>query len=181
MMIEYITKAVERIKKRCDETDPHRLCKAMGIILQYEPMGNFDGACKGFYLMQSRKQVIVINSDLPELIQRIILVHELGHAVLHRKTTGLKAFHEFSLFDETSTMEYEANIFAAEFLMNDEDVLELLNDDMSFFSAASTLNVPMELLDFKFRILKRKGYMVIDPPVVTNSKFLKKDICRGVY
>lgn len=51
--------------------------------------------------------------------------------------------------------------------MDDKDVLELLNDDLSFFEAASMLNVPAELLNFKFRILKRKGYKVIDPPIIS--------------
>ena len=60
--------------------------------------------------------------------------------------------------------------------MDDNDVLELLNEDMSFFMAASSLNVPAELLDFKFRVLKRKGYMVIDPPTNAKSNFLKNDL-----
>ncbi|OPX87191.1 MAG: hypothetical protein A4E53_02569 [Pelotomaculum sp. PtaB.Bin104] len=47
-----------------------------------------------------------------------------------------------------------------------------LNEDISFFGAASLLNVPAELLDFKFRVLKRKGYK-IDPPLMANSNFLK--------
>lgn len=70
-------------------------------------------------------------------------------------------------------MEYEANIFAAEFLMDDEHVLEKLNDDISFFGAAAELQVPAELLDFKFRVMKRKGYKLIDPPLMCNSNFLK--------
>ena len=52
-------------------------------------------------------------------------------------------------------------------------MLDLLNEDISFFGAASRLNVPAELLDFKFRVLKRKGYKVIDPPLTANSDFLK--------
>jgi len=51
--------------------------------------------------------------------------------------------------------------------------LEQLNDDVSFFGAASRLRVPPELLDFKFRVLKRKGYKVIDPPLMCQSNFLK--------
>lgn len=70
-------------------------------------------------------------------------------------------------------MEYEANIFAAEFLMDDDDVLEKLNEDISFFGAASLLRVPPELLDFKFRLMKRNGYKLIDPPLMANSNFLK--------
>ena len=173
MSIEYICGEVARIHKKYDEDDPYRLCRSMKIILLVEAMGNFPKACKGFYLCTARKQVITINSDLPEELQRIILMHEIGHAVLHRKASGIKAFHDFALFDEASVFEYEANIFAADYLMDDDEVLDLLNEDLSFFGAASRLNVPAELLDFKFRVLKRKGYKVIDPPLTANSDFLK--------
>ena len=173
MTVDYICREVERLKRKFHETDPFLLCDAMGIILLYEPMGTYPGACKGFFLAQSRKRSITVNSDLPEAIQRIIVTHELGHAVLHAKAVGVKAFHDFELFDSTSLMEYEANIFAAEFLMDDDDVLEKLNEDISFFGAASVLRVPPELLDFKFRLMKRNGYKLIDPPLMANSNFLK--------
>lgn len=173
MTVDYICRKVKRLKRKFHETDPFMLCKAMGILLLYAPMGTYDGACKGFFLVQSRKRSITINSDLPEAIQRIIVTHELGHAVLHAKATGVNAFHDFELFDSTSSMEYEANIFAAEFLMDDSDVLEKLNEDISFFGAASLLRVPPELLDFKFRLMKRNGYKMIDPPLMANSNFLK--------
>lgn len=173
MTMDYICREVERLKRKFHETDPFLLCDAMGIILLYEPMGTYPGACKGFFLAQSRKRSITVNSDLPEAIQRIIVTHELGHAVLHAKAVGVKTFHDFELFDSTSLMEYEANIFAAEFLMDDDDVLEKLNEDISFFGAASLLRVPPELLDFKFRLMKRNGYKLIDPPLMANSNFLK--------
>ena len=173
MTVDFICREVERLKRKFHETDPFKLCDAMGIILLYEPMGTYSGACKGFFLAQSRKRSITVNSDLPEAIQRIIVTHELGHAVLHAKAVGVNAFHDFELFDSTSFMEYEANIFAAEFLMDDDDVLEKLNEDISFFGAASLLRVPPELLDFKFRLMKRNGYKLIDPPLMANSNFLK--------
>ena len=174
MSIEYICGEVARITKKYDEDDPYRLCQSMKILLLAEAMGNFPKACKGFYLCTARKQVITINSDLPEELQRIILMHEIAHAVLHRKASGIKAFHDFALFDEASLYEYEANIFTADYLLDDDEVLDLLNEDLSFFGAASRLNVPAELLDFKFRVLKRKGYKIIDPPMIASSDFLKK-------
>jgi len=58
--------------------------------------------------------------------------------------------------------------------MDDDVVLNLLNEGISFFEAASRLNVPAELLDFKFRVLKRKGYKVIDPPLLAQANFLKR-------
>ena len=119
MSVDYISREVQRLKQRYKETDPFRLCAAMKIIVLFVPMGTYEGACKGFFLAQSRKRAITINSDLPRPLQRIIATHELGHAVLHAKATGVNAFHDFALFDGTSRMEYEANIFAAEFLMED--------------------------------------------------------------
>lgn len=172
MAVEFISDTVEKVKKKYDETDPVRLCNAMKIKLNYYPLGTKDGCCKGFYMEKSRIQVITINSDLPKIIQKIILAHEIGHAVLHKDSAGIKAFHEFDLFDDTSKMEYEANLFAAEFLLDDQDVFDTLNKDVSFFGAARVLYVPPELLDFKFRVMKRKGYQ-LQSPILSHGDFLK--------
>ncbi len=173
MTTENIAYEVERLRRRFHEDDPIRLCEAMNILVARESMGTYPGACKGFFLAQSRKRLVMINADLPAELQRVIAAHELGHAVLHRKALGIKTFHDFALFDNTSVMEYEANMFAAEYLMPDEYVLGKLNDDISFFAAAAQLRVPPELLDFKFRAMKRKGYKVIDPPLQCSGNFLK--------
>lgn len=174
MTMESICREVNRIHKRHGEPDPFRLCRAMDILLLERAMGTYEGCCKGFYLMQSRIQMIVLNSDLPTSLQRIILAHEIGHAVLHKIVSGVSAFHDFKLFDETSRYEYEANIFAAEYLMRDAEVLELLREDHSFFDIAKQLCVPEELLDFKLRTLKRRGGKRIDPPLMASGDFLKK-------
>ncbi|MPM76217.1 hypothetical protein SDC9_123214 [bioreactor metagenome] len=159
--------------RKYGETDPAALARAMGVIVAYEPMGSYPEACKGFFMYQSRKKLITVNSDLPETLQRIILAHEIGHAVLHRKAlVSLKAFHDFSLYDTTSQFEYEANLFAAEYLLEDQQVIEKLNDDAFFFGVAKELYVPPELLDFKFRILKNKGW-ALDSPITASGDFLK--------
>lgn len=106
----------------------------------------------------------------PEVIQRVILAHEIAHSVLHTNITA--AFHEFTLFDDTDRQEYEANLFAAELLLSDDCVLNALNEDQFFFQAAKALYVPAELLDFKFRVMKRKGYK-LESPIVSHGNFLK--------
>jgi len=70
-------------------------------------------------------------------------------------------------------MEKEANLFAAELILEDDKVLSALNQDTTFFSAAALLYVPAELLDFKFRIMKWKGYKVVEPPINARSNFLR--------
>ncbi len=180
MSVDMINREVQKIKKKYKETDPFRLCRAMGILVLYAPMGSGNKCCKGFFLSQSRKRAVTVNSDMSPLLQRMIVAHELGHAVLHSKSSGIKAFHDFRVFDTVSQMESEANIFAADLLMDDADVLELLNDDICFYEAASRLNVLPELLDFKFRVLKQKGYKITGSPVVSDGTFLK-NIETGSY
>ena len=70
-------------------------------------------------------------------------------------------------------LEKEANLFAAEFILSDQKVFEVLNRDTTFFSAASALYVPAELMDFKFRLMKWKGYKLIEPPINARSNFLR--------
>ncbi len=172
MSIDSIRDTVARLKKRFGEARTEEICDELKIKILYIPMGQTPESCKGFFLRQSRKKVIVLNADLPKSYRRIILPHELGHGVLHGNLAKECHFHDFELFDETSRFEYEANIFAAEFLLPDEEVLTMLNEDMSFFQAAAMLRVPPELLDFKFRVLKRMGY-AINPPLYSQSNFMK--------
>lgn len=172
MTYSEISTAVAKLIKKYDERNPFRLCRAMGIKLIFQPMGTAPDAVKGFFLEKNRIRVIVINSDLPEIIQRIIGAHELCHAEFHRKS-GIHAFHEVTLFDQTSEFEKDANLFAAELLLEDKEVLDVLNQDTTFFSAAAMLLVPAELLDFKFRVMKWKGFKMIEPPINARSNFMK--------
>lgn len=173
MIIEFISQTIEDLRKDHPGADPFELVREMGFLLLFQSMGKAKSACKGFCMAQDGQTSITINSDLPKIIQKIICAHELGHAILHSQTPGMEQFHDFALFDDASSTEYEANVFAAELLLKDEDVFELLNEDMSFFGVASSLRIPPELLDFKFRVLKRKGYQFVEPPYQSDSKFLR--------
>lgn len=133
--------------------------------------GRFSNNLKGDFFIKSRIKIIVINANLPEELQRIICAHELGHAILHKELAAKGTLNDFALFDNTSKPEFEANLFAAELLISDEAVTELLNDDLSFFGVASTLSIPAELLDFKFSILKHKGYR-LEAQLYTPGDFL---------
>jgi len=172
MKIERIRDIVAKLKRKYGDLTPEEMCDMLGIDVKYMPMGKRKRDCKGFFIRQSRIRKIVINSCLPRRIQRIILLHELAHAVLHGNESTEAMFHDFAVFDEAVIYEYEANMFAAEDALPDEDVLEALNDDASFFSAAKRLCVPPELLDFKFRILKRQGY-ALNAPIYSHSDFMK--------
>ena len=169
-----IKQEANRLKIKYQSDDPYEICDSMKIQVMKRPMGTNPRSCKGFFMVSSRCKVIVVNSDLSESIQRIILVHELGHAALH-ESAALSAFHEFALFDNTDRMEYEANIFAAEFLLEDTDVMNALEEGDDFFRIANCLCVPPELLDFKLRILQRQG-IEINAPYIAHGDFLKRNL-----
>ena len=179
MICDEIVKSVKKLKRRYREDNLFELCRNMGILLLPQPFGTQKGAIMGFFLEQRRIKTITYNSDLSDDLQRIIVGHELGHSVLHARS-GVHAFHDVGLFDVSSRFEKEANLFAAEFLLDDDEVLETLAQGGDFFSAAAILRVPMELLDFKFRIMKWKGYELSEPPITAQSNFLRDvDLISG--
>lgn len=175
MAYDEIIKSASTLKAKFGETDPFMLCSLLGIPVCSSPMGKGKDAIKGFIVKSNRLKAITVNSDLPYMLQRIIVAHELGHARLHADA-GIHAFHEFTLFDESSRCEKEANLFASELLISDDDFRSALEEGQSYSSAASALNVPPELLDFKARIMKAKGYSFNDSPITAGSCFLK-DVC----
>ena len=174
MRAEDIKHLVARLKCKYRTCDAEETCDALGIRVSRKPMGTSPNSCKGFFMVHNRCKIAVVNNDLDELIQGVILPHELAHGVLHvdRK---IRTFHELSYMDETDLLEREANVFAAEFLVDDTALFDTMDSQIDFFHLASLLAVPPELLDFKLRLLKQQGYPV-NAPYIAQSDFLKRDI-----
>ena len=170
--VKYVYGRADELVKMYATHDPFELCEDLHINIKYKDLGN---SLKAFYFYQSRIKNIVINSRILEPMQKVLCAHELGHAILHGKTTT-KAFREIELFDSALPAECEANLFAAEVLIDDHELLELFSySDASFFNIAKQLYVPAELLDFKLRILQHKGYK-FNSPIISRSDFLKNDM-----
>ena len=75
MSSKCIRDTVNKVKAKYQESDPYRLAAAMHIIVKKLPLGTDPNCCKGFCMRECRKTCIVINCDLPEIIQQIILIH----------------------------------------------------------------------------------------------------------
>ena len=174
MRAEDIKREAARLKAKFQTVNLNMICDALNIRVSYAPMGTNSDSCKGFFLVNARCKLIMLNSDLDDEIQRIIHAHELGHAILHC-SPAIRTFHEFALLDETDRLEYEANVFAAEFLVEDTEVLDTFDDQITLYQASSMLGVPPELLDFKVRLLEKEGYPV-QAPRIAHGDFLKRDI-----
>ena len=167
----HIIRAVEKLIKKYDTRDPYELCKLLGIKIHYYDLQK---KLKGFFYYQSRQKNIVIDSNVNEVLERILIAHELGHAILHTKIAMMRGFQEMEVFDGSSLEEDEANFFAAELLLDDKVVLECLSEH-SFFETAKMLYVPAALLDYKFSLLHEKGQLV-NQMYIRKSDFLKEDL-----
>ena len=93
--------------------DPFRLCKLLKIQVKYKELGYI----RGYYTKCLRKKIVVLNENLDELSMRVVLAHELGHAILHRKEINM--MKESFMFPKHSQVEKEANKFAAELLIDE--------------------------------------------------------------
>ncbi|SCP98613.1 ImmA/IrrE family metallo-endopeptidase [Anaerobium acetethylicum] len=176
MTIDYIVNQVEALVKKAGSRDPYIICNALDYKLHYMDLKQ---RLKAYYFYQSRINNIIIDENVIEVFRPILIAHELGHGMLHKEIAMMSGFQELEVLEKRSDkpMEYEANLFAAELLLEDETVLKLLNE-YTFFETASMLNVPAALLDFKFGILKAKGYG-ISSLHYGKSDFLKENI--GAY
>ncbi len=63
------------------------------------------------------------------------------------------------LYNMTRKTEYEANLYAVNTLITDQDVETLSQaPDLNYFSMCSSLNVSPDLMSFKLYSLARRGY-----------------------
>ena len=114
MSSKCIRDTVNKVKAKYQESDPYRLAAAMHIIVKKLPLGTDPNCCKGFCMRECRKTCIVINCDLPEIIQQIILIHEIGHALVAAKQTDSAPVTKITIVPRTSgalgyTMQVEQN------------------------------------------------------------------------
>lgn len=173
MTIDYIVKEVSKLIKKTGSRDPYAICETLDVSIHIMDLKQ---RLKAYYFYQSRINNIVIDENVIEEFRRILIAHELGHAMLHKEIAMMKGFQELEVLERRmdNPTEYEANIFAAELLLEDSAVLEKINE-YTFFETARLLGVPAALLDFKFSILQSKGY-TMNTMQFARSDFFKKNL-----
>lgn len=159
----------ERLRQKYGSSDPFELIEELGINLFLK---SGLGKIKGFYHVILRERYIVVNADLDEQEQLIVAAHELGHDRLHRSWASSAPLRDLSLYIETDRTEYEANIFAAELLIPDDEVLSCMEETDDFFGLCSLLGFPPPFVAFKLREMIRRGCGA-RLPVLPDSRFLR--------
>lgn len=155
MYIDTITPRVNKILKNSDTRNPFTIAKDLGIMVL---LNDSLSKLKGMYCVIKRNRIITINSNLPEQLQKIVCAHEIGHDILHRDLATLGALNEFTLYDMASRPEYEANMFAAELLIDDEDVYNLAIEGYDMQQIAAELETDINLIGLKMTNMNNRGY-----------------------
>ena len=80
---------------------------------------------------------------------------------------------DFDVYNVKSRLERQANFFAADFLIDDDEVLDLMHSgDADFFDVARSLRIPAPFFAFKLYSMVDRGY-AMRMPVDLDSTFLK--------
>ena len=162
-----------QLRKKLKTNDPYELLMAMDVNLV--PSNRFprDGL-RGFCTILNRTKYVVVNVKQPFEEQRVVVAHEAGHLLLH--LDQLKpgaAMQDFNVYNVTGKLERQANFFAADFLIDDDEALDLMHSgDTDFFDVARKLSIPAPFFAFKLYSMVDRGYNM-RVPVDLNSTFLK--------
>lgn len=156
MGADSLTKVGNGLVKRCGTRDPFRIARELGV----EVMFCSDlGPLKGMYRVIKRNRFIFLNEDLSPRMQRIVCAHELGHDQLHRNLAKGNSLQEFMLYDMTTKPEYEANIVAAEILLDTNEVLEYIYQyEYTSEQIAFAMQTDINLVALKVAHLIETGY-----------------------
>lgn len=148
-MVNY-TKAAKYYIEKYKTRDPFTISKELGIILKYKNLSN--DSPRGLFKKILKRKFIILNMtrihnncDL-----KMVMAHELGHAILHSSDSTF-FLHDHTLYSR-GKFEREANIFAAELLINTDSIDKHSIENYSIDQLSLYFNVPVELVKIKFNI-----------------------------
>jgi Zn-dependent peptidase ImmA (M78 family) len=134
--------------------DPFEIAECLGIYLKVADIGRQ----QGFFRYIDGVPCIFISSRL-NMFQRILVcAHELGHYFLHSDIAKESVLREFGMFNMKDVIENEANVFASELLLDEDELLEHFEEGYTVFQAASMLGYNINLLYIKLREMNNRGY-----------------------
>jgi Zn-dependent peptidase ImmA (M78 family) len=167
--MDNILQQADALVRRFRTRNPFEIADNLNITVKY---GDF-AQLKGFYNYTYRNRFIVINSRLNEIEQNITCSHELGHDRLHRKQAKLGLMRDYHIYNVADICEREANLFAAQLLIDDSDFLDFASMQYTSAQIAAELNVHEELAIIKGSILNRQGHK-FKIPYLPGSTYLER-------
>lgn len=141
---EEVLRRAAALKAQYDTADPFALARSLHIELLVRELGSL----KGFYKDVYGTPFIFLNRHLKRGEATLVCAHELGHHLLHREFAAF-GFEEASVFSPASRREYEANLFAAELLLDTREVRALAKEGLTRAQIAAELRADERLVNLK--------------------------------
>lgn len=141
-MKDSIKRIVAYYIKRFGSRNPFELANFLGIEYTIGPLGTPYGC----YMYIKKHRCIFLNNNLSDNDKRLVMAHELGHALLHR-TENCYFIRNKTLLS-LDKIERQANQFAAELLIPDDLIYRYEGFTRRQIAYAEGLNE--ELLRLKF-------------------------------
>ena len=156
--------------EKYETRDPFQLARLLGCFVKFINTKTQKGFCKIIF----NNRFIFINQNMSPQMQRMTCAHELGHLLLHTDVLKQQGhFAEMELFNITDHREFEANQFAANLLIDDHELLNLLKNGYDMVEVAAQLNVNVNLLMVKLLSMNKNGYD-FDLPFYPDARFMGK-------
>lgn len=149
-----VIRAADRLVRECGTSNPHVIADMLNITVIYKPFRKQ----KGVYKTILRNHFVFLREDMDDRTEKIVLTHEIAHHVLHRGEGG-GYFAVYDVFDvKGSRMEYEANLFTACVLLDEEEFIELCRQGLDSEQIAAAMDSDVNLVALRSDTLIEKGY-----------------------
>jgi len=170
-VIQSIFSKAEHLRRKFETRNPFELLDALNVTTKFT---NAYQHLKGYCAVQNQIVFVVISEKLPEEEQIVVAGHECGHFVWHPEQLKKAPFKDYDIYQVTGKFEREANFLGADFMLDDEEVMDLMRSDgADFFSVAKTLKIPAPFFAFKIYSMADRGF-ALRVPVELDSTFLAR-------
>lgn len=145
--IDWIKDTIHKLLEKHETNEPSELCDQLGIRVIYEFLGEQE--ILGYSIKSVKAKIIVVDDQLDYYDRRVVLAHELGHALLHPDLNSTVI--DKNTFQSMNKLEIQANTFAADLLLpdgfeKDVDFIGKTNEQI-----AAMVAMPVELVELKFK------------------------------
>lgn len=152
----YISQRTHYFKNVKKLTDVFELASFLNIdINPTAAFGKRETSIKALSCLKCKVKVILVNIYLREELTIFIIAHEIGHWV--NDNDYFKTMHMETSFD-LRHREKGANMFAADFLLDDKIIESLLKDGKTVYEIARECCVPYDFVIYKLEMMEYRGF-----------------------
>ena len=171
----------QRLTRKYETRDPFKIIREESDMKLWLTQSFDEDGLKGFATIQNRIKYVVVNDFLVPEEQRVVAAHELAHIIRHEAHLRVCPMNDFDIYNASGRLEKEANFMAADFLMEDDEVMDEMHScGADFFSVARSLRIPAPFFAFKLYSMVERGYSM-RLPVDLDSRFLASRKKRNYY